>query len=328
MEFIGENGWPSPLLQDVKFDKIDFSAEHLAEFNVVEEGEVSEAEANPVHQLLKKLYRDCLVMLYNLYKHCRLVHADFSAFNLILKDFKHLYVIDVSQSVEHDHPRSLDFLRSDLKNVQDFFGKRGVLVGEDEHIFNYITSPNVDDTNCDIVLDSILKAAKRFEEFDVSTEVFRQTFIPKTMDEVPHFERDIKKAKRGKELIYTNVLGLKPDLSGPSDQVELSNINLSEALKKKQSEAKSVLSEKEKKKGDDENVESDSVGSETDSSGSDEDEDGTKFKNAHRPKNETPEEKRERKKAVKAEKAAKREHKIKKHIKKRKEKLAHANSKR
>ena len=71
-----------------------------------------------------------------------------------------------------------------LSYISDFFGKRGVLVGEDEHIFNYITSPNVDDTNCDIVLESILNAAKTFEQFNVSKEVFRQTFIPKTMVEV------------------------------------------------------------------------------------------------------------------------------------------------
>jgi len=38
----------------------------------------------------------------------------------------HLYIIDVSQSVEHDHPAAYDFLRSDITNVEDFFGKAGV----------------------------------------------------------------------------------------------------------------------------------------------------------------------------------------------------------
>lgn len=36
----------------------------------------------------------------------------------------HAYIIDVSQSVEHDHPSSFDFLRSDIKNLDDFFKKR------------------------------------------------------------------------------------------------------------------------------------------------------------------------------------------------------------
>lgn len=36
----------------------------------------------------------------------------------------HLVIIDVSQSVEHDHPASYDFLRMDIKNVSDYFRKR------------------------------------------------------------------------------------------------------------------------------------------------------------------------------------------------------------
>ncbi|KAJ9119233.1 hypothetical protein QFC22_003725 [Naganishia vaughanmartiniae] len=36
----------------------------------------------------------------------------------------HAYIIDVSQSVEHDHQSAFDFLRSDIKNLDDFFKKR------------------------------------------------------------------------------------------------------------------------------------------------------------------------------------------------------------
>ena len=32
-----------------------------------------------------------------------------------------LYVIDVSQSVEHDHPHALEFLRKDCNNVNGMF---------------------------------------------------------------------------------------------------------------------------------------------------------------------------------------------------------------
>jgi RIO kinase 1 len=34
-----------------------------------------------------------------------------------------MYIIDVSQSVEHDHPHAYDFLRSDLTNIAAFFRK-------------------------------------------------------------------------------------------------------------------------------------------------------------------------------------------------------------
>lgn len=36
-----------------------------------------------------------------------------------------MYIIDVSQSVEHDHPYAFDFLRADITHVDDYFTKRG-----------------------------------------------------------------------------------------------------------------------------------------------------------------------------------------------------------
>ena len=55
-----------------------------------------------------------------MYQKCKLVHGDLSEFNLLYHDGK-AYVIDVSQSVEHDHPHALEFLRKDLHNVTEFF---------------------------------------------------------------------------------------------------------------------------------------------------------------------------------------------------------------
>ena len=53
------------------------------------------------------------------------MHADLSEYNILYHKGQ-LYIIDVSQSVEHDHPHAMDFLRSDCLNITDFFGKRGV----------------------------------------------------------------------------------------------------------------------------------------------------------------------------------------------------------
>lgn len=39
-----------------------------------------------------------------------------------------VYFIDVSQSVEHEHPRAMDFLRIDARNVTQFFTKKGLQV--------------------------------------------------------------------------------------------------------------------------------------------------------------------------------------------------------
>ena len=49
-----------------------------------------------------------------------------------------LYVIDVSQSVEHDHPQALEFLKRDLVNVNDFFGRMSVPVVPVRKLFDFI----------------------------------------------------------------------------------------------------------------------------------------------------------------------------------------------
>jgi RIO kinase 1 len=36
-----------------------------------------------------------------------------------------LWIIDVSQSVEHDHPKALEFLRADISHIESYFAKRG-----------------------------------------------------------------------------------------------------------------------------------------------------------------------------------------------------------
>jgi RIO kinase 1 len=52
-------------------------------------------------------------------------------------------VIDVSQSVEHDHPHALDFLRRDITNVNDFFQKRSVNVFSDWHVFQFVVAVGI-----------------------------------------------------------------------------------------------------------------------------------------------------------------------------------------
>ena len=51
-----------------------------------------------------------------LYQKCKLVHGDLSEYNILY--FKgHLYIIDVSQSVDVDHPLALDLLKEDCLHV-------------------------------------------------------------------------------------------------------------------------------------------------------------------------------------------------------------------
>lgn len=70
------------------------------------------------------------------------MHADLSEYNLLY--FKGLvYVIDVGQSVEYDHPMSLDFLRRDLGVVNDFFGKKNVKTLNIQETYDFVTDFNI-----------------------------------------------------------------------------------------------------------------------------------------------------------------------------------------
>jgi RIO kinase 1 len=54
-----------------------------------------------------------------------------------------IYIIDVSQSVEHDHPNALEFLRKDCKNVIDFFARNGAQTLSLRDHFQAVSDPNL-----------------------------------------------------------------------------------------------------------------------------------------------------------------------------------------
>ena len=103
MQFLGDDqGWASPRLKDA--DEMIGS--------------------DPC--VWSRLYTELLASVRIMYHQCRLVHADLSEYNILYHQ-GHLWIIDVSQSVEHDHPRAYDFLRADLGHVDEYFAKRGVM---------------------------------------------------------------------------------------------------------------------------------------------------------------------------------------------------------
>lgn len=268
MTFIGKDGWPAPKLKEV---------------------EMTTSKA-------RSLYHDCVVFMWSMYNKCKLVHADLSEFNILYHNGK-LVVIDVSQSVEHDHPHALEFLRKDCTNITEFFRKKEVATMTVKELFDYITDPSVTEDNMEEYLDKVSeKASERsFEETTaqekIENEVFKNMYIPKRLTEVLDIERDIKQAKAGSELIYKTITGLKSDLSGP--------VQIPDILNKSDDESGSSVSESDSEDGEKQ----------------------SKFVNSSRPKEETINDKKARKKAVKDAQAEKRKTKIKKHIKKKREKM-------
>lgn len=68
------------------------------------------------------LYVQVVYLLRAMYVRCQMIHGDLSEFNLLLSR-RRVVVIDVSQAIQRDHPRALDFLKRDCKNVTSFFAK-------------------------------------------------------------------------------------------------------------------------------------------------------------------------------------------------------------
>merc|ERR1719305_677539 len=109
MQHIGEDGKAAPRLKDADVDTDEWPG----------------------------LYAQLLRIIRTMFQACKLVHGDLSEYNaLYLRGA--LQVIDVSQSVEHDHPQALEFLKRDLVNVNDFFSRMGVPCIAVKTLFDFV----------------------------------------------------------------------------------------------------------------------------------------------------------------------------------------------
>ncbi|KAG6820716.1 hypothetical protein H0H93_012769 [Arthromyces matolae] len=214
MSFVGDkDGWASPRLKDA-----ELPGDKCAE-----------------------LYLELVLVVRRMFHQCKLVHADLSEYNILYHE-GHLCIIDVSQSVEHDHPAAFDFLRKDIKNVEDFFSRFGVRCLGLRRCFEFITQAQlseVDGKNEEEVLKSWIE---REEDDDSALDnkeagdaelnsssahedrVFMQSFIPRTLNEVYDPERDAEKVARGEGdgLIYAKTIGVIGDATGslPEEKTE------------------------------------------------------------------------------------------------------------
>ena len=87
----------------------------------------------------------------DLYRKCSLVHADFSEYNLLWHEDR-VWVIDVSQSIEHISLAGLEFLYRDCGNVFKFFNSRKLEdIMSPEELFNEITEQNFSGTGVEFL---------------------------------------------------------------------------------------------------------------------------------------------------------------------------------
>ncbi|KAL8754353.1 MAG: hypothetical protein Q9199_004398 [Rusavskia elegans] len=275
MGFLGDKkGTPAPRLKDV------------------------ELTGGDVEERWRALYLQLLGYMRILYQTCHLVHADLSEYNVLYHQDK-LWLIDVSQSVEHDHPRSLEFLRMDIKNVNDFFQRQGVDTLADKSVFSFVTAVQgaQDPEAMNAVIQKLYEERKDEDETgdgaEVDAQVFRNQYIPQTLEQVYDVERDVDHINRGgqEDLVYRDLL---------ADKV------ISEAAQNGENTAPNKSSDDLPSRG------SEAGGSDDD----DDDSDPFAKKQPRGKRFEDKDSKKDHKKQVKEEKREKREKKIPKHVKK------------
>lgn len=114
MEFIGKEGIPAPRMRDIPVDILKADCE------------------------LEELFIRILSAIKTLYEKGRMVHADLSEFNILMKGYVERefeiepVIIDMGQSLLVNHPHADEFLLRDVRNIIIFFNKLGLTHSEDE----------------------------------------------------------------------------------------------------------------------------------------------------------------------------------------------------
>ncbi|KAF6161466.1 hypothetical protein GIB67_009345 [Kingdonia uniflora] len=290
MEFIGKSGWAAPRLKDAALSQ----------------------------DKLREGYMEIIITMRTFYQKCKLVHGDLSEYNILYYE-GHLHIIDVSQSVDLDHPHALDFLREDCVHVSDFFRKHGVAVMTVRELFDFIVDSSIAEENVDNYLEEVQqKILARGDEMSaedkIADSVFVQSYIPRTLEQVKHVERDIDRITSGQntaDIYYQTITGLKHTI--PKVQVASDQKGVTEG---------SPDDPAQPVKSADNDAESETDGDEGDSADSEE------TSESESESRQTPAEKKaarkENKKKVKEEKRESRKTKTPKAVKKRKKKMSKA----
>lgn len=297
MEFIGKGGWAAPRLKDaaLSLDK------------------------------LREGYLEMIMAMRTLYQKCKLVHGDLSEYNILCFE-GHLCIIDVSQAVDLDHPRALDFLREDCVHVSDFFKKHGVAVMTIRELFDFIVDPSINDDSVDSYLEEaqekiLARGNVITAEEEIAESVFMQSYIPKTLDHVRNAEEDVQRITSGRDtgdMYYQKITGLKEALSISHASVaekKLQEEHVGEDALECSVSGRHPEQENGSHETESDEDDGDSSDSEEQNSSSESDQSSAIDRKASR---------KENKRRVKEEKREARKHKVPKAVKKKKKKLAKA----
>lgn len=67
----------------------------------------------------------------------------------------------MSQAVDLDHPKALDFLREDVRHINDFFRRQGVAVLTARELFDFVVDPSITSETEEAALAALQQVAAR-----------------------------------------------------------------------------------------------------------------------------------------------------------------------
>jgi RIO kinase 2 len=87
----------------------------------------------------EKILKEILRNTRKAYLKAGIIHADLSEYNILLKQNKHVLIIDWPQYVKKEHPNAKDLLKRDLQNVAQYFERKHGLNINLQESFKYVT---------------------------------------------------------------------------------------------------------------------------------------------------------------------------------------------
>jgi len=84
-------------------------------------------------------YDQAISLIKDLYHKAKLVHGDFSEYNIFKTD-NGLIVFDLGSAVDLRHPNSKEFLKRDINNITRFFKKKGMNIEDSTNVYEDIVN--------------------------------------------------------------------------------------------------------------------------------------------------------------------------------------------
>jgi len=109
---------------------------HVLVMGMIEGAELAEYKEIPKP---KKVLKEILRNVRKAYLKARVIHADLSEYNVILKPDMHILIIDWPQYVTKEHPNAQQLLTRDVKNVLRFFRRKHMVKAKLKENLAYVT---------------------------------------------------------------------------------------------------------------------------------------------------------------------------------------------